>query len=102
MDKVYSLIQIDMIHSLITDGHGLLLQMSMIYSLIVLPGKHGQHMGIMTPAASSSSSSALSHFWFPIDNSWKDASISFKLYRRVKHNFIQVKFQKGDNSQNFD
>ena len=58
----------------------------------------------MTPAAasSSSSSSAASHFGFPIDNSYRDASISFKLYRRVKHHKIQVKFEKKDNPQNFD
>ena len=34
---------------------------------IVSPAKHCRHIGIMTLAALSSSS-ALSHFWFPIDN----------------------------------
>ena len=33
-------------------------------SLVLSPAKQGQHIGIM-----SSSLSALSHFWFPIDNS---------------------------------
>ena len=42
------------------------------------------------------------HFWFPIDNSRRDASISFKLYRRVKHHKKQVMFEKGGNLQNFD
>ena len=36
----------------------------------VSPAKHGRHIGIMTPPASSSvvASSALSHVWFPINN----------------------------------
>ena len=35
--------------------------------VIVSPAKNGRHIGIMSPSASSSS--ALSLFWFPIDNS---------------------------------
>ena len=35
--------------------------------LFVSPAKHGRHIGIMSPSASSSVS-ALSHFWFAIDN----------------------------------
>ena len=50
----------------------------------------------------SPSSSALSHFWFPIDNLQIVASISFKLYRRVKHYKLQVKFSSGGHPQNFD
>ena len=61
------------------------------------PAKHGLHIGIMTQAATS----AFSHFWFLIDNSCRDASIAFKLYRRVKHHLIQAKVEKGDNPQNF-
>ena len=49
----------------------------------VLPAKHDRHIGIM------------SAFLFLIDNSWRDASISFKLHRRIKHNKIQVKFELG-------
>ena len=52
----------------------------------VSPAKHGPHIGIM-------SAFALSHFWFPIDNFLRDATISFKFYRRVKHHKIQVKFE---------
>ena len=44
-----------------------------------------------------SAASVLSHFWFPIDNLGRDASISFNIYRRVKHHQIQVKFEKGSN-----
>ena len=51
--------------------------------VIVSPAKHGRHIEIRS--RSTSSSSALSFFWFPIDNSRSDAYISFKLYRRVKH-----------------
>ena len=36
------------------------------FEVIVSPSKHGRHIGIMTPVASSAS--ALSHLWFPIDN----------------------------------
>ena len=43
----------------------------------------------------ASSSSAMSHFWFLIDYSWMDSSISFKLHRRFKHHKIQVKLEKG-------
>ena len=71
--------------------------------IIVSPGKQGWHKGIMTLVAAASLSEA-SHFWFSIDNSWRVASISCKLYRRVKHHKIQVKFDKGvwGNLQNFD
>ena len=34
-------------------------------------------------------------FLFPIENSWRDASISIKLYKRVRYHKIQVKFDKG-------
>ena len=34
---------------------------------VVSPVKHGRQIGIMIPVAASLS--ALSHFWFPIDNS---------------------------------
>ena len=47
-------------------------------------------------------SSALSHFWFPINNLRIVALISFKLYRRVKHHKLQVKFSSGGHPQNFD
>ena len=46
--------------------------------------------------------SVASHFWFPIDNSCRDSSISFNLYRRIKHCYIQAKFEKGDNPKIFD
>ena len=49
-----------------------------------------------------SSLSAASHFWFQIDNSCREALIPFKLYRRIMHHRIQVKFDKGGNLQNFD
>ena len=39
------------------------------HSIFVSPMKHDRQIGIMTPV---SSLSALSHFWFPIDNSWRD------------------------------
>ena len=39
--------------------------------------------------------------WLPIDNPWRDASISFKLHRRVKHHKIQVNLEKGGNLQIF-
>ena len=74
-------------------------------TLFVAHAKQGWHIGIMTQAASSSSvssSSLASHFWFPIDNSSSDVSISFKLYRSVKHHYVQVKFEKRVNQQNFD
>ena len=54
--------------------------------IFVLPAKYDRHIGIM---------SALSHFLFLIDNSWRDASISFKLQRRIKQHKIQVKFEFG-------
>ena len=60
--------------------------------LFVSPAKQGWHIGIMTQ---SSSLSAGSHFLFPIDNSWRNSSISFKLYRRVNVHKIQVKLDKG-------
>ena len=46
--------------------------------IVVSPEKHSLHIGIMTPA--SSSLSALSYFWIPVDNCLRDASILFKLY----------------------
>ena len=59
----------------------------------MLPAKHGQHIGIMSlSVAASASSCALSHFLFQINNFWRDVSISFKSYRRVKHHLIQAKF----------
>ena len=65
--------------------------------MFVSPAKHGRHIGVMTPVALSwaSSFSALSHFWFLIDNSRRDASI----LGSVKHHTIQVKFDKGGNPQ---
>ena len=36
--------------------------------LFVFPAKHGRHIGIMSSLSVSSSTSALSHFWFPINN----------------------------------
>ena len=33
--------------------------------------------------------------WFPINNSYRDASISLKLLRRVKHHKKQDKFDNG-------
>ena len=51
---------------------------------------------IMTPVVASSSSTA-SHFLIPIENSWRYASISFKLYERVRHHKIQVNIDKGGN-----
>ena len=71
--------------------------MPLVHIIFVSPAKHGRHIGIMTPVASSLS--ALSHFWFPIDSSWRDSSISFKLYRRVTG---QVRKGGGDNPQSFD
>ena len=50
----------------------------------------------------ASLSSAASHLWFPIDYCLKDASISFKLYRRANHHKIHVKVDKGGNRQNVD
>ena len=60
--------------------------------LLNTSAKHSQSIGIMTPLAAALS--ALSHLWFPIDNSWRDVSISFKLHRMVKHNQIQVEHHK--------
>ena len=37
----------------------------------------------------------VSRIWFPSNNFWRDASISFKVYIRVKHHWIQVKFEIG-------
>ena len=42
----------------------------------------------------ASASSALSHFWFPTNNFFRDASISFKVYRRVMHYKIHAKLDK--------
>ena len=70
----------------------------------------------------SASSSASSHFWFPIDNfegmhqfhsnftegsindnhHQRDATILFTVYRRVKHHKIHAKFEFGGQSQTFD
>ena len=69
------------------------------YTLFLSPEKRGWHIGIMTLSALSSTASL---FWFPINNFWRDASISFKVYRRVKHHKIQVKFEFGVHPQNFD
>ena len=49
----------------------------------------------MCPSASAAASlsySALSHFWFAIDNFWRDSSIwsSIKLCRRVKHQLYRL------------
>ena len=57
----------------------------------MLAAKQGRHIGIMNQASLSSSP-----FCFPIDNSL----ISFKLDRRFKHLYIQVKFEERDNPQN--
>ena len=38
-------------------------------------------------------SNEAAHFWFSIINFRRDASISFKVYRRVMHCKIQVKFE---------
>ena len=62
------------------------------------PAMHGRHIGVMTPAASSSSSLsslssssyALSHFRLSIDNFPR-----VHQYRRVKHHNIQVKIDNG-------
>ena len=54
-------------------------------------------LGIMSPSAS-----ALSHFWFLIDNFLKGCINLFKLYRRVRHHWIQVKFESRGHPQNFD
>ena len=35
----------------------------------------------------------------PMDNFSRDVSVSFKLYRKVKHHKIQVKFEKGGHLQ---
>ena len=56
--------------------------LSLFYLLFVSPAKHGRHIWIMSPSALSSST--VSHFLFPIDDFWHDASIPFKLNRRVK------------------
>ena len=50
------------------------------------PAKHGRHtvMSLSWMAA---------QFWFQINNFCRDASVLFKVYRRVKHCKIQVKFR---------
>ena len=48
----------------------------------------------MTPSMASLASSA-SHLSFPSDNSLRDASIIFKLYKGVKHRTIQVQLNMG-------
>ena len=48
-----------------------------------------------------SSSVSSSHFSFPYNNFWRDAIISFKLYRTLYHWKIQVKFDSGNHSPNF-
>ena len=40
--------------------------------------------------------------WFPIINFWRDATISFKFYRRVQHHKIQVNLELGGHLQIFD
>ena len=66
----------------------------------VPPVKYGRHIGIMSP--STLLSSTLSHIWFPINNSCRNASIPFKLHRRVNHHKIQAKLEKWGNLHNFD
>ena len=56
-------------------------------------------VGIMSLSALTSF--ALSHFWFSIDNLCRDALISFKAYRTLKHYKMQVKFKFGG-PRNFD
>ena len=46
--------------------------------------KHGRHIGILSPSASAVAASVLSHFWFPIDNFRRDASISFSEGKHIK------------------
>ena len=78
----------------------------LFFNVFIKPAKHGQQIGIMSESAlsspASSTASWLSHFWFPLDNFCRDASISFKVYRRVKHHKIQDKFKSRGNLQNFD
>ena len=59
-------------------------------------------IGIMSLSMSLSVVLAASHFWFLINNIRRDVSISFKIYRRVKHCKIQVNFEFGDHLQNSD
>ena len=65
------------------------------------PAKHGRHIGIMI-SSSSALSSVASHFWFLINNFWRDSSISFNVNRKIKHHKIQVKFEFGDHLQILD
>ena len=64
------------------------------FLVIVSPAKQGGHIGIMTPTAASLSSGA-SHFLFVIDNSWRDASILFKPYRKINNHKLRSSSIKG-------
>ena len=44
---------------------------------------------------------SLAKLWFPINNFWRGATISFKFYSRFKHLKIQVKSEFGSHLQNF-
>ena len=77
--------------------------------VFVSSAKRGRNIGIMSgsasPSASSawSSSSALSQLWFHINYfGGIDASISLKIYRRVMHHQIYVKFEVGGHPKKND
>ena len=62
------------------------------------PAEHGRHIGIMTQLVSS----VALHFWFPINNVFRDASIILKDIIMEEYYLIQVKFKFGGHTQTFD
>ena len=64
------------------------------YAIFVSLAKHVRHIGIMSQSALLSMQVSASHIWFPIYSFCRDASISFKVYRRVKHCKIQLRIDR--------
>ena len=62
------------------------------------PAEHGRHIGIMTQLVSS----VALHFWFPINNFLRDASILLKVIIMEEYYLIQVKFKFRGHPQTFD
>ena len=59
--------------------------------------KQGWHKGIITVLVIYLVVGGGVTFWFQIDNALRDATILFKLFRRVRHHLIQVNFEKSGN-----
>ena len=64
------------------------------YAIFVSLAKHVRRLEIMPLFASSSVRVSASHFWFLISHFCGDVSISFQVYRRVKHCKIQVRIDR--------